>query len=222
MRVSPAELGVYRLLIILHKLHIIGLQKAGTTAPASFLHQHPSICLVDGKEAHVFDHPLYSEQSDKMAFANTIYKSKLTNYQDQPIVCDATPITVFRPEFMQACHQYNPNAKFILILRDPVERAISHYRMSQSRGQEQRSLLGAFLMEPFRLNGMNRSSSWSFDSPFRNHSYLSRGLYSKQLRKVYNMVPKNSYWSYAKRHCNTIMMKSWLKFLISWIFRLMT
>ena len=175
---------------MLLNLHIIGVQKAGTTALASFLHQHPSIYVVAGKEAHVFDHPLYSEQSDKIAFANTIYKSKLKNYQDQPIVCDATPITVFRLEFMQACQLYNPNARFILILRDPVERAISHYRMSRSRGQEKRSMLVAFLMEPFRLNGMNRSNSWSFDSSFRNHSYLSRGLYSKQLRKVYNTVPK--------------------------------
>jgi len=171
-------------------LHIIGVQKAGTTALASFLHQHPAIYVVDGKEAHVFDHPLYSEQSDKSTFANKIYKSKLSNYLDQPIVCDATPITVFRPEFIQACYQYNTDAKFILILRDPVERAISHYRMSQSRSQEKCSMLSAFLLEPFRLKGIKKSASWKFDSPFRNHSYLSRGCYSGQLRNLYNMIPK--------------------------------
>jgi hypothetical protein len=41
-------------------------------------------------------------------------------------------------------------------------------------------------MEPFRLNPMNKSRSWRFDSPFRNHSDLGRGLYSEQLSKVYN------------------------------------
>lgn len=171
-------------------LHIIGVQKAGTTALASFLNQHPAIYAVDGKEAHVFDHPAYATQPNKTAFANEIYHSKLSNYQSQPIVFDATPITAFRPDFMQACYQYNPEAKFILILRDPVERAISHYRMSLRRGQEKRSMLSAFLLEPLRLIGINKTSSWKFDSPFRNHSYLSRGCYTKQLRNLYSIIPK--------------------------------
>ena len=38
-------------------LIIPGVQKAGTTALASFLSQHPDICIVEGKEAHVFDDP---------------------------------------------------------------------------------------------------------------------------------------------------------------------
>ena len=172
-------------------LHIIGVQKAGTTALASFLHRHPSIYVVDGKEAHVFDHILYSEQSEKSAFANKIYKSKLTNYHDQPIVCDATPITVFRPEFIQACYQYNPNAKFIVVLRDPTERAVSQYYMELARSYEHRSMLTAFLLEPFRLKGINRSPCWDIGSPFRTHSYLSRGRYSKQLKSLYATVPKS-------------------------------
>ena len=50
-------------------LHIVGVQKAGTTALAHFLSQHPDICLVDGKEAHVFDQPDFYETEDKKAFA---------------------------------------------------------------------------------------------------------------------------------------------------------
>lgn len=166
------------------------MQKAGTTALASFLNQHPSIYVVDGKEAHVFDHPEFDEQTNKTAFADELYQTKLTGYQNQPITCDATPITVFRPEFLQACYQYNPAAKFILILRDPVERAVSHYHMSLRRNQEKRSMLSAFLSESFRLKGIKTSGLWEFDSPYRNHSYLSRGLYSQQLRNVYGVIPK--------------------------------
>jgi hypothetical protein len=44
--------------------------------------------------------------------------------------------------------------------------------------------------DPTGLNPMNKSRSWRFDSPFRNHSYLGRGLYSKQLSKVYNTILK--------------------------------
>ena len=146
--------------------------------------------MVDGKEAHVFDHPAYATQANKTAFANEIYRIKLSNYQAQPIVCDATPITVFQPDFVQACYQSNPKAKFILILRDPVERAISHYRMSLTQNHEHRSMLSAFLKETSELRGINKNRPWKFDSPFRNHSYLSRGCYSKQLRHVYSTIPK--------------------------------
>ncbi|MFB1034726.1 MAG: sulfotransferase, partial [Sinobacterium sp.] len=136
-------------------LHIIGVQKAGTTALASFLNQHPDIYLVE--------------------FATQLYHTKLSKYQNQSIICDATPITIFRPEFIKACYQFNPKAKFIVVLRDPIDRAVSQYYMELARSYEHRSMLTAFLLEAFRLRGINQPSSWDIDSPFRTHSYLSRG-----------------------------------------------
>lgn len=177
--------------IILVNLHIIGIQKAGTTALSSFLNQHPDIYLVDGKEAHVFDHLLYTQQTDKQAFATQLYQTKLSKYQNQSIICDATPITIFRPEFIKACYQFNPQAKFIVVLRDPVERAVSQYYMELARNYEHRSMLAAFLLEPFRLKGINRPPAWNIDSPYRTHSYLNRGRYHKQLKSLYAIVPKN-------------------------------
>ena len=167
------------------------MQKAGTTALASFLNQHPSIYTVDGKEAHVFDHLLYTQQTNKQEFATQLYQTKLSKYQNQSIMCDATPITIFRPEFIKACYQFNPKAKFIVVLRDPIERAVSQYYMELARSYEHRSMLTAFLLEPFRLKGINHPPCWDIDSPFRTHSYLSRGRYSKQLKSLYAIVPKN-------------------------------
>jgi hypothetical protein len=177
--------------IILVNLHIIGVQKAGTTALSSFLNQHPDIYLVDGKEAHVFDHLLYRQQPNKQEFASQLYQSKLSRYENQSIICDATPITIFRPEFIKACYQFNPKAKFIVVLRDPIERAVSQYYMESARNNEHRSMLTAFLLEPFRLKGINSASSWDIDSAYRTHSYLSRGRYSTQLKSLYAIVPKN-------------------------------
>jgi hypothetical protein len=177
--------------IILVNLHIIGVQKAGTTALSSFLNQHPDIYLVDGKEAHVFDHLLFTQQTNKQEFATQLYQTKLSKYQNQSIMCDATPITIFRPEFIKACYQFNPKAKFIVVLRDPIDRAVSQYYMELARSYEHRSMLTAFLLEAFRLRGINQPHSWDIDSPFRTHSYLSRGRYSKQLKSLYAIVPKN-------------------------------
>jgi hypothetical protein len=51
-------------------------------------------------------------------------------------------------------------------------------------------MLSAFLLEPFRIKGINKTNYWKFDSPFRNHTYLSRGLYSQQLRNLYSVIPE--------------------------------
>lgn len=173
-------------------LHILGVQKAGTTALASFLEQHPDIYVVDGKEAHVFDHPTFHEQANKTRQARLKYNAKLSNYQGEAIVCDATPITIFREQYLKQCIDYNHNAKFIVILRNPLDRAISHYTMSKQRGIEKRTMLMAFLLEPFRLIPYIKSQSWLFDSPARHFSYLSRGLYQRQLRRLYKLVPHDN------------------------------
>ncbi len=171
-------------------LHIIGVQKSGTTALASFLNQHPDIYVIDGKEAHVFDHPNFSQHPNPSVFINTKYNSKLSSYTNESIICDATPITIYHEPFLQACYHYNPDAKFILMLRDPVERAVSQFHMSKRIGAEKRCMLIAFLLEAWRLKQVNLTQPWSFDSPLRNHSYLHRGLYSQQLKRLYRIVPR--------------------------------
>jgi adenylate kinase family enzyme len=165
------------------------VQKAGTTALANFLNQHPAVYVVDGKEAHVFDHPDLLNQDNPAEFIQNKYKSKLSQLKQQRVICDATPITIYQAHFLKACYQYNPEAKFILVLRDPVQRAISHFNMSRARKQETRSMLMAFLLEPFRLAKLKGTKSWPFDSPFRNHSYLSRGCYTQQLHSLFKLVP---------------------------------
>jgi len=174
---------------MLVNLHIIGVQKAGTTALASFLNQHPAIHLVQGKEAHVFDHPDFADSSNQHAFAHKKYQPLLAHHQAQRLICDATPITIFNPQFLRDCYQYNPQAKFILVLRDPVDRAISHYHMTKNRNLEPYSMFCAFLLEPIRMWGINRTRSWPFTSPYRNHSYLSRGRYSQQLKALFTIIP---------------------------------
>lgn len=169
-------------------LQILGVQKAGTTALAHFLGQHPDICVVDGKEAHVFDQPEIETQADKNSFAKTRYRKKLAHYHSERIICDATPITLLNPTFLRHCVDYNKNARFIVILRDPVKRAVSHYNMSKSRGREKRNMLLSFLLEPWRLRIEKQTAYWPRNSPWRECSYLKRGEYNRQLRVLRQLV----------------------------------
>lgn len=168
-------------------LQIVGVQKAGTSALAHFLSQHPDICLVDGKEAHVFDQPDFFGSSDQEAYAEKRYSKKLSSYRGESVICDATPVTLFNPHYLKACVEYNPNAKFIVLLRDPVERAQSHYRMMKKLKRENKNMLIAFVLESWRLRN-NEGFNWSRQSPWRNWSYLHRGLYENQLELLYSLV----------------------------------
>ncbi len=96
---------------------------------------------------------------------------------------EATPIYLFLPEIAPELMRYNPNLKLIVLLRDPVRRAISHYYMERNRGYEQLPLWCALIWEPWRLRRC--TDARRLGSAWRRHSYRRRGLYSRQLRNLY-------------------------------------
>jgi len=170
-------------------LHIIGVQKAGTTALAYFLNQHPDIYVVEGKEAHAFDHPALKNRPNKLLFIRQHFNKKLAKYNGQKIVCDATPITLFNPIYLQNCYQYNPHAKFIVVLRDPIQRAVSHFQMSKNNVEEDQCMLLAFILEKRRMLKLTEGPYFPFNSVYRTQTYLERGCYSKQLDNLFSTVP---------------------------------
>ena len=161
---------------------IVGAQKCGTTALAHFLSQHPEICMESPKEAHLFDSPEYScdwspEQIDER------YRPYFSHFAGEAIRGEATPIYMFLPEIAGELKRYNPDMKLIVLLNDPVERAVSHYYMEKNRDKEHRPLWLALLSEPIRLRRCKDARAHG--SAIRVCSYRQRGLYSLQLRNLY-------------------------------------
>ncbi|MFQ2227257.1 sulfotransferase family protein [Aeromonas hydrophila] len=169
-------------------LFIVGTQKGGTTALADFLAKHPNVYVVDGKEAHVFDNPvLQNTSSDCIDIA---YQKLLSRYNGEEICCDATPIYMFFKEIPARLFNYNPNARVIIILRDPAERALSHYQMEKKRGDEKLSYFSALLSEKKRL--ATDVDCYKLGSAHRIFSYRSRGHYFSQLVNIYSHFPKEN------------------------------
>ena len=137
---------------------------------------------------HLFDSPNYSsdwtpEQIDER------YGSRFAHCSGVRILGEATPSYMFVPEIGRDLQRYNPDLKLIVLLRDPVERAVSHYYMEKGRGRERRPLWFALLREPFRLrrcrNGRVKGSVT------QRCSYRTRGLYSLQLRNLYRLFDRD-------------------------------
>lgn len=164
-----------------------GTQKGGTTALAHFLNQHPEICLPDRKEAHFFDRPAYPGGASREEIARR-YRAKFPETLKGRIVGEATPIYMYLPGVPERVHRHNPAMKWIILLREPVARAVSQYSMSRARGREWLPPAWAFRVEPLRL-WRDRRRPVTSGSSVRHHSYVDRGFYSEQLARIGEFFP---------------------------------
>ena len=161
---------------------IVGAQRCGTTALARFLSRHPGIAMSSPKEVHLFDGASYSSDWTP-AEIDARYRRAFTEGSGGRFRGEATPVYLFFPEIARELRRYNPGLKLIVLLRDPVERAISSYYFQKHRGKERRPLWLALLLEPLRLR--RRHNPRASGSLTRVCAYRRRGLYSLQLRNLY-------------------------------------
>jgi len=187
---------------------IAGTQKGGTAALMHFLFQHPEICMAPCKEVHLFDSNNYNEALSPDEI-NKIYKNSFPNYKDQEIIGEATPDYMYHPIVAKRIMQYNPHMKIILLLRNPIERASSHYGMRVRKARESLPFILAILIEMARLWFGKHNYTFIRPAPRYSFSYLDRGFYSKQLMNLYKYFPKEQILiinsdMLLKDHANTI------------------
>src|ERR1700694_3244384 len=156
-----------------------GTQKGGTSALDSFLRQHPEICMPETrKELHFFDR----EEDDRD------YKKYHANFQPKPnhrLIGEASPIYMYWNTAPQRISNYNPKMKWILVLRNPAERAFSAWNMETKRGAEKLSFKEAIEKEPERCRE-------ALPLQHRVYSYTDRGLYAHQVRRLFNIFGKDN------------------------------
>jgi hypothetical protein len=150
---------------------IAGTQKGGTTALFRFLSAHPQILTPPAaKELHFFDDDAAFSES-RVDYAG--YEGRFPPARDGLVRLEATPIYMYWPPCAARMARYNSRFKLVLILRDPVERAVSQWRMEYARGSERllfEDAVGDELAHPGRHH--------------RVRSYLARGLYGEQVQRL--------------------------------------
>lgn len=183
---------------------IIGAQKSGTTSLYAYLNQHPQVVPAEKKEVHFFDLNFskgvewYHQQFARMVKSfsqkneNTI-EDKQEKYISGFITGEASPYYVFHPLVPQRVYQTFPQVKLILLLRNPVDRAISHYYHEVKLGFESLSLEDAIAQEETRLKEetkklLNEENYYSFNH--QHYTYLSRGKYIDQITNWLKFFPK--------------------------------
>ena len=169
---------------------IIGAQKCGTTSLYNYLIQHPQIVPALQKEVHFFD----------LNFDKGLdwYQSQFQplDSHNHLITGEASPYYIFHPLVPERVHQLFPKVKLIVLLRNPVERAISHYYHEVRLGYETMGLEEAIASESTRLRGevekiIADGNYYSFNH--QHYTYLSRGIYFDQLHTWMKFFPPEQF-----------------------------
>lgn len=160
---------------------VVGAQKAGTTALFDHLSDDPRLNLSRIKETHFFD----DESVDWARPDYGAYHAHFDLARPGPMG-EATPIYVFWPQSLERLAAYNRDARLILMLRDPVKRAFSHWQMEYARGVETLPFAAAIREGRRRLDGT------APNHPDRRvFTYVERGYYGRQVEHLLGLFPRD-------------------------------
>jgi Sulfotransferase domain len=135
--------------------------------------------MANRKEVHFFD--------NEKRFANrkvdySIYHSSFSPRDSHCLLGESTPVYMYWYPAPRRIWEYNTKMKWILILRNPIERAFSHWNMERNRGREQLSFLDAIVNERARCRE-------ALPHQHRIYSYVDRGFYVEQIRRIWHYFP---------------------------------
>ena len=156
LRETPSMAGV----AAIPNLFIVGAMKCGTTSLHNYLDQHPSISMSSVKEPNIFTGPDWQEELSRYELLvdgeAPVRGESTTDYTKYPLF----------PEVPARIAEVAPHTKLVYLVRDPLNRCISHWLHNAQRGYEKR---------PFG------EAVRDFDNP--HNSYLSPGRYATQVER---------------------------------------
>lgn len=159
---------------------IAGAQKCGTTALDAYLRHHPEIEMPRVKEAHYFDREVEIDWRDP----DTAPLESLYDGPEGRLRGESTPVTLYWTPAHYRVLRYNPDMRFIILLRDPADRAWSHWRMSRARGLETLEFSDAIRTGRMRVLDTDGPSGLA-----RHFSYVERGYYARQIEQLSKLFP---------------------------------
>ena len=168
---------------------IIGTQKGGTTSLYSYLSYHPRVREAYSKEVHYFDNQYKNGQS--------WYRANFPYHTRKLVTGESSPYYLYHPHVPERVYKAVPKCKPIVLLRNPVERAYSHYNMGNRVVSGPReSFEEAISLEESRIredwNKMVDNPSLSLPN-VQDYSYLDRGNYLEQILRWEKYFPREQF-----------------------------
>ena len=134
---------------------VLTVPKTGSTSLAETMKEHPDICMTLGKETWFFQD--YYEQGPEWL------REKYSHWNNESIICDFVSTLFYEQGYTKRILDVLDSPKIIILIRDPIERCISHYLHELRRGDENETIEKALELEVSRLNEKpNRYSHFAY------------------------------------------------------------
>ena len=168
---------------------IIGAMKAATTSLYTYIKQHPHIFMTKVKEPMFFNN--FNQNTDFKVLGNkskkvnslSEYFSMFSSVENESAIGEASPAYIYNENAPHLIKEHLPDVKIIAILRQPTDRAYSNFLHTKRADRENvNSFEQAIKIEKERI-----SDNWS---PL--YHYIQKGFYSVQLKRYYNLFPKEN------------------------------
>lgn len=177
---------------------IIGAQKSGTSSLYRYLARHPQVRESTVKEVHYFDGGV-EEGTDTYALGERWYRAHFPLASEMApgiMAYEASPLYLLHPLAAERMARLLPRVKLVAVLRNPTDRALSHYfhnvrKNAARRCQEDLAPGPAMAAEEDRLAAVLARGDYG-DEAFRAYTYKARGRYLEQLERYWSHFPRES------------------------------
>lgn len=157
---------------------IIGAQKAATTSLHSYIDQHPDIYMSPKKEPFYFTHTGMNMPGNNMVTELEDYKMLFSGRTNEKIVGESSTTYLACPWTPRLIHETIPEVKMVAILRNPIDRAWSQFKMHRRKGVNTFSNNFDEALAQFRVRERG-DEKWET-------GYVEMGMYHKQLMRYYS------------------------------------
>lgn len=177
---------------------IIGVMKGGTTSLFNYLNQHPQFLKPLRKETKFFSRDYRQDLSYyKRFYPLNTYKEAWEKFRGETVLTgESNPSYIFLDYVPGRIYQDFSQMPFILMLRDPVERAFSHYRHLVKYFNCQltfKEVVEKELNEYFNEDHTDYNTIQDFDKHYVRYSVLRRGIYHKQIKNWFNYFDREQF-----------------------------
>jgi hypothetical protein len=180
---------------ILPTFQVVGAQRSGSSSLYEYLVAHPLVGRAVVEEVHYFDNNFHRGVEWYRGHFPTRLRTDVTRrrYGRPMIAGEATPYYMAHPLAPERLARTLPASRVIVVLRDPVDRAYSHYQHEVALGAETLSFDDALALEHERLAGEEdrmRADPRYYSYAHQQYSYVTRGRYAEQLERLWGLFPR--------------------------------
>lgn len=183
---------------------IVGTQKGGTSALYDYLKKSRQVVVGKKKEMGFFSREKVFKRGPLW------YSHEFKNSSSAEIILDATPEYLYFPYVPERIAEYNPDGKIIMVLREPISRAFSHYTMFKNLSEDPTEKKVRLLKKlkynfpatkgMYELLTRDRFPTFSevireeinSNSGFLEPSFVRRGCYYEQVKRYFDFFPKEN------------------------------